>query len=100
MRTYNSKGTKVMNEQVKFEETEINEDGVYVVKDKKRSRVRNILLGVSVAAGVAIGAGLLSILRTDEEESEEIIDDEGEVNEDAVMEYVLENYDDLVAEED
>lgn len=70
------------NENIKVEETEVNEDGVYVVKTK-RSRLRTVLLGVSVAAGVAIGAGLLSVLRTAEEEADVEIDvetdDEGNV---------------------
>ena len=76
------------NENIKVEETELNEDGVYVVKEK-RSRLRTVLLGVSVAAGVAIGAGLLSVLRTEEEEAEDLIDEDGELNEDAVIELVI-----------
>ena len=76
------------NENIKVEETELNEDGVYVVKTK-RSRLRTVLLGVSVAAGVAIGAGLLSVLRTEEEEAEDLIDEDGELDEDAVIELVI-----------
>ena len=78
----------MINENIKVEETELNEDGVYVVKEK-RSRLRTVLLGVSVAAGVAIGAGLLSVLRTEEEEAEDLIDEDGELNEDAVIELVI-----------
>ena len=75
------------NENIKVEETELNEDGVYVIKTK-RSRLRTVLLGVSVAAGVAIGAGLLSVLRTEEEELEVEIDEDSD-DEEAIIELVI-----------
>ena len=77
------------DETISAEDIELNEDGDYVIKEKKRSRLRSVLLGVSVAAGVAIGAGLLSLLRKEEEEAEDLIDENGELNEDAVIELVI-----------